>query len=133
MKGRERAASAAARNPLDRQGDVVDRRVGIARRVLDRPSHKTDLAGHADGLRADLGRGAEPVLEIGRDRQIRRVDDLGGILEISALPILAKESRLPLEKAYPALVVASASNPRLAKSRADPASHGLGMTNAPGR
>ena len=49
----------------------------------------------------------------------------------SPRPSPAKLSRRPTEKANPALVVASASNPRLAKSRADPASHGFGITNAP--
>src|SRR5215469_4231016 len=40
-------------------------------------------------------------------------------------------SRRPTEKAYPMLVVASASKPRWANSLAVPASQGLGMMNAP--
>src|SRR5262245_3441348 len=42
-------------------------------------------------------------------------------------------SRMPCENAYPALVVASASNPSVASSRAVPGSHGLGMMNARSR
>ena len=42
-------------------------------------------------------------------------------------------SRRPSEKASPALVVASASKPSAARIRAVPASHGFGITNAPGR
>jgi hypothetical protein len=38
-----------------------------------------------------------------------------------------------MDKAKPALVVASASKPNAVKMRADPASHALAITNAPGR
>src|SRR5262245_7874624 len=42
-------------------------------------------------------------------------------------------SGFPRENAKPALVVARASNPRLASNFAEPASQGLGMANTPGR
>jgi hypothetical protein len=40
---------------------------------------------------------------------------------------------LPIDHAKPALVVASASNPSDASSRAEPTSHGFGMTKMPSR
>src|SRR5215471_5157830 len=52
---------------------------------------------------------------------------------VSSRPMAAAPSGLPIEKAYPALVVASASNPSDASSFADPASHGFGTGNTPGR
>src|SRR5579862_1125723 len=51
----------------------------------------------------------------------------------SARPIEPSPSRFPRVNARPALVVVSAWNPRRVRIRAVPASHGLGMTNAPGR
>jgi hypothetical protein len=42
-------------------------------------------------------------------------------------------SRRPSTKARPALVVVRASKPSFSRMRAVPASHGFGMTNAPGR
>src|SRR5207244_11678688 len=39
-------------------------------------------------------------------------------------------STLPIDQANPALVVASASKPHEASSRAEPMSHGLGITNS---
>ena len=49
----------------------MDRRIRIARRVLDRPSDQAGLAGQANGRRAVLRRGAEPVLEVARNRKVR--------------------------------------------------------------
>src|SRR5262249_6003524 len=51
----------------------------------------------------------------------------------SSTPTALTPSARPRVFASPRLVVASASNPRVAKRRAVPASHGLGMMNAPGR
>jgi hypothetical protein len=41
------------------------------------------------------------------------------------------ESGRPCENAKPALVVAIAGNPRRCRYKADPTSHGLGMTKQP--
>ena len=51
--------------------------------------------------------------------------------EPSACARVTPLSGRPIEKAMPALVVASALKPRCRKYRADPASQGLGMTKQP--
>src|SRR5579859_8082808 len=51
----------------------------------------------------------------------------------SERPTAPSPSGLPSEKANPALVVARASNPAPARSRAEPASQGLGSRKQPAR
>jgi len=53
--------------------------------------------------------------------------------KVSSRLTAAAPSGFPSENAKPALVVARASNPRLAKAFAEPTSQGFGITNKPGR
>jgi hypothetical protein len=62
------------RDALDRLAEIVERPVLVAGRVLDRAADQAGRAGQPHGLGGEARRMAEAVLEIGRDRQLDRVD-----------------------------------------------------------
>jgi hypothetical protein len=66
---------------LDGELEVVDGSVGIARCIFDGSAGKADGRCQSNRLRAELGRGAEAVLEVGGDGKMGCVDDLPCILE----------------------------------------------------
>ena len=132
---RQRAHRLGGRgHPLDGQPEVVDGARRVAGRVLDRAADEPRLGGEPDRLRHRFGSVAEAVLEVGRHRQVGRLDDRARVGErLRRGSPLPAPSRRPSVKARPALVVVSASKPSDARMRAVPASHGFGTTNAPGR
>ena len=113
-------------DPLDGVSELVDPagrgrspRSSRRRRPPPRPG---------DRVRRVLGRGAVAVLEVDRDREVGRLVERR---TCARRPRRASTppSRRPSVKAKPELVVASASKPSAARTRAEPASHGFGMTN----
>ena len=71
----------SGRDAFDGLAEVVDRRGFVAGAVLDRAADETDRRRLPDRLRRILRAVAEPVLEIGRDRQVDAVDDQLGVPE----------------------------------------------------
>jgi hypothetical protein len=79
------------------------------------------------------GSSPKTVLEIPPDRQTRCDDDRFAVRKrFVSRPIAPCASGLPIENANPALVVASASKPSVARMLADPASQGIGNREDPG-
>jgi hypothetical protein len=102
--------------------EAVDRarRVGI----LDRAAGETGRGSQPDGFGRILRLIAKAVFKVS-------ATIAAAFAMMASRP--SAPSRNPAENAAPALVEASASNPSAARMRAEPASHGLGMTKAPGR
>ena len=94
-----------------RQVEIVERRRGLLRRVLDRqPGHAgRDAARH---VRGDLvGIVGKAVLEIGVERNVGRRRELT-IMRQHVVHAIARRRHSPREWAWPELVVASALKPR---------------------
>ena len=69
------------RDSLGRVPELIDRVVAIAREVLDRAARKPCRERPIDRFRDPPRIIGKRVLEIGRDRQVGRPDDRGGVLE----------------------------------------------------
>src|SRR5262249_11807542 len=61
--------------------EVIEWNIGISSRVLDRAADKSRIRSHANGLRDDLWFPAETILQVGRNRQIRRLDNHSSMLK----------------------------------------------------
>jgi len=83
-----------------------------------------------DGFPHDFRSVAKPLFQICGDGQIRRIDDQARVPRPSSRrqPAVLR----PMAQAEAALDVASAWKPRPARMRAEPTSHGFGITKAPG-
>ena len=114
-------------DPLDGVPDLVDPIV-VAVVVLDRGADGSRLGDAGDRARgAAAGRAPYPFsrsAEIGRSVARSSARTCAAISSSVTPP-----SRRPSVNANPELVVASAWKPSASSTRADPASHGLGMTN----
>ena len=64
---------------LDGVGEIVDRLLGAPARILDRAAAEPGLGRQLDGERDAGGRIGVAVLEVGRHRQRRGVDDRAGM------------------------------------------------------
>ena len=115
------------RHPLDRVVEGVDP-LAVAV-VLDRSADGPGLGHGGDRGRRRLGRGSVAVLEVDRERHDTAATTDRTCWVTSAS--VTRPSWRPSENAKPELVVATARKPSDSSRRAEPASHGLGMTNVP--
>jgi hypothetical protein len=96
--------------------------------VLDRATHGTRLGDTLDGPFCTRGLGPVAVLEVDRDRKLRGSVHSKRVLR-HLLERAPDPSSRPRVNANPELVVASALKPSASSTRADPGSHGFGITN----
>jgi hypothetical protein len=100
-------------------------------RVFDGPSDEPERGGLPNGVGESVRVITESVLQTAETGNDVASTIARAFASVSSRPTAPSASGLPTEKANPALVVASASNPSVASMLADPASQGLGIAKIP--